>query len=60
MLLFFGRGTVYWSLVTFWTVKNLTELADGPTRMWQGWDIYFICHCDSFLALWLNVLLARN
>jgi hypothetical protein len=31
MLLFFGCGAVYWSLVRFWGVENLAELADGPT-----------------------------
>ena len=65
MLLFFRCGAVCWSLVRFWAVKNLAELADGPTLCMNvarvGYLFYLpICHCDSLLALWLNVLLARN
>lgn len=65
MLLIFRCGAVYWSLVRFWMVKNLAELADGLTLYMNvarvGYLFYLpVYHYDSLLALGLNVLLAKN
>jgi len=34
------KTSVYWSYVSFWPVKNLAELADGPTLAMAG---YWFC-----------------